>query len=93
MSLTKENLVRIGNKPTMNYVVACVTLFNSQINEVRLRARGRAICNAVDTVEMLRRSFVKDLLIKSIDIGSEDVDNPDGTKSTVSIIEIVVGKE
>jgi len=90
---SQTNLVRIGKKPVMNYVVACVTLFNSGRGEIMVRARGQAICKAVDTVEMLRRAFVKDLVIKSINVGSEDVTRQDGTVASISTIEITLGKK
>jgi DNA-binding protein len=70
--MEQANLVRVGKKPIMNYVVACVTLFNSGADEVMVRARGQAITKAVDAVLMLRNSFIKDLEIDDITIGSED---------------------
>ena len=85
-------LIRIGKKPVMNYVVACVTLFNSGAEQIAVRARGRAITKAVDTVEMLRRAFLKNLLVESINIGSEDVTRPDGAMATLSTIEISLGR-
>jgi DNA-binding protein len=75
----------------MNYVVACVTLFNSGADEIVLRARGQSINNAVDIVERLKK-FQKNLSIKGITIGSEDVTRPDGTKASISTIEIAVRK-
>ncbi|MBT8172319.1 RNA-binding protein, partial [Candidatus Bathyarchaeota archaeon] len=42
----------------MNYVTACITFFNSGVKHVVIKARGRAICRAVDTVELLRRAFI-----------------------------------
>jgi DNA-binding protein len=77
----------------MNYVVACVTLFNSGANEIVLRARGQAISKAVDTAELLRKAFVKDLTVKSVNIGTENVARPDGTKVDVSIMEIVLSRK
>jgi len=62
-----ENVVLIGRKPVMNYVTACITFFNSGEKLVVVKARGRAICRAVDTVELLRRAFIQDLEIKDID--------------------------
>src|SRR5688500_4113595 len=37
-----RNVVFIGNKPPMNYVLAVVTQFNSGSNEVVIKARGKA---------------------------------------------------
>jgi len=76
----------------MNYVVACITFFNSGEKEVTVKARGRAISRAVDTVELLRRAFVKDLEVKSINIGTEEVTREEGRKSNVSTFEITVAK-
>jgi DNA-binding protein len=89
---TLPNLVRIGKKPTMNYVTACVTLFNSGNEEVMVRARGQAIEKAIDTVQMLRRGFLKDVNITSISLGSEDVTRLDGTRGNISIIEIMLSR-
>ncbi|MHA2059221.1 MAG: RNA-binding protein, partial [Candidatus Ranarchaeia archaeon] len=38
-----ENIVYIGNKSLMSYVLACVTLFNTDPPEITIKARGRAI--------------------------------------------------
>ena len=87
-----ENVVLIGRKPVMNYVTACITFFNSGENQVLIKARGRAICRAVDTVELLHRAFIKDLKIKRIDINTEELGRAEGQKSNVSTIEIAVSK-
>ena len=87
-----ENAVLIGKKPVMNYVIACITFFNSGEKEVTVKARGRAISRAVDTVELLRRAFVKDLEVKGISIGTEEVTREEGRKSNVSTMEITVTK-
>ena len=87
-----ESVVLIGRKPVMNYVVACLTFFNSGATEVTVKARGRAISTAVDTIELLRRAFVKGLGIKNIKIGTEEMLREDGQKSNVSTIEITVDK-
>ncbi len=89
---TAENVVLIGRKPVMNYVIACLTFFNAGENEVVVKARGRAISTAVDTIELLRRAFLKGLGLKSIEIGTEEMTREGGQKSNVSTIEITVGK-
>jgi len=87
-----ENTVLIGKKPIMNYVVACLTFFNSGAQRIVVKARGRAISRAVDTVELLRRAFMKDLQLKDIKIGTEEVTRGEGQKTNVSTIEITVAK-
>ncbi len=90
--MSELNLVRIGKKPVMNYVTACVTLFNSGNEEVMVRARGQAIEKAIDTVEMLRRGFLKNVLITKINLGSEEVTRFDGTRGNISTIEIFLSR-
>lgn len=85
-----ENTVLIGKKPVMNYVLACLTFFNSGAQKVVIKARGRSISRAVDTVELLRRAFVKDLQVQDIAIGTEEVVRGEGQKTNVSTIEITV---
>jgi len=87
-----ENTVLIGRKPVMNYVIACLTFFNSNAEKVVLKARGRAISRAVDTVELLRRAFVKNVDIENIEIGTEEITREDNRRSNVSTIEIALAK-
>ena len=84
-------IVRIGKKPTMNYVVACMTLLNSGQPEIMVRARGQSITKAVETVDMLKRAFLKNIKIHSVDIGTEEVKREDGSAASLSMIEIVLG--
>ncbi|HDM45134.1 DNA-binding protein Alba [Candidatus Bathyarchaeota archaeon] len=88
-----DNSVLVGKKPVMSYVVACLTFFNAGKNEVVVKARGRAISKAVDTVELLRRSFMKEIKIKDIKIGTVELTRAEGTKANVSTIEISLVKE
>jgi len=88
----EANVVFIGKKPVMNYVIACLTFFNTGGSEVCIKARGRAISRAVDTVEVLRRSFLKNVKIKGITIGTEEMTREEGRRSNVSIIEISLVK-
>ncbi len=69
----EPNMVRIGKKPIMNYVVACMTLLNTGVADVMVRGRGQSITKAVEVVDMLRRAFMKNIRIHSVDIGTEEV--------------------
>ena len=86
-----DNVVLIGKKPVMNYVVAVLTQLTSN-DEVIIKARGKAINKAVDVAEMIRNRFIKDIKIKKIEIGTDKVKNPDGREVNVSTIEIVLSK-
>jgi len=89
---SKRNFVIVGSKPIMNYVVACLTLFNDGARDVLIRARGRHIAKAVDSVELLRRIFLKDANIEDIEIGTDVLTRDDGEKANVSTIEIRLEK-
>jgi len=89
---SEENVIFIGNKPPMSYVLAIVTQFNSGSNEVIVKARGRAISRAVDAAEITRNRFVTDAKIKDIVIGTEAITNEEGRTSNVSSIEITLEK-
>jgi len=86
---TDENVIYVGRKPPMSYVLAVVTQFNSNgSKQVTLKARGRSISTAVDTTEIVRNRFMKNTLVKDIIIGTESVINEEGRESNVSSIEI-----
>jgi len=89
---SEENVIFIGNKPPMSYVLAIVTQFNSGSNEVIIKARGRAISRAVDAAEISRNRFVQEAKIKEISIGTETITNEEGRTSNVSSIEITLAK-
>ena len=76
----------------MDYVVACMTFFNAGEKEVVVQARGRGISRAVDTVELLRRAFVKDVKIRNIDVGTEQLARAEGPARNVSTMEITLNK-
>ena len=86
---TDENVIYVGSKPPMSYVLAVVTQFNTTgSDEVILKARGRAISRAVDAAEITRNRFVTDATVKEIKISTEALTNEDGRTSNVSSIEI-----
>ena len=87
-----ENIVFIGKKPTMNYVLAVVTQFNSGSNEITIKARGRAINRAVDVAEIVRNRFVPDASVSDIKIGTESIATNEGPNVNVSSIEITISK-
>ena len=90
--MAEENIVYIGNKPVMNYILAVVTQMNGGTSEVILKARGRSISRAVDVAEIVRNKFILDVKIGAIDISTEEVSNKEGSNSNVSAIEIQLTK-
>ena len=93
--MSKElNTVYIGRKPTMNYVLAVITIFNSSDTKgVTLKARGRAITTAVDVAEITRRKFMKELNVDEITIGTEEIQQEEGGTRNVSTMEIKLTRD
>jgi len=89
----ESNVVFVGKKPAMSYVLACVTQFNDGKVEVILRARGRAISHAVDVAEIVKNKFVTNAEIKNVSIGTEVLESEQGEKLNVSSIEIILSKK
>ena len=91
-----SNTVYIGQKPTMNYVLAVLTNFNmSNAKEVTIKARGQAISIAVDAAEIARRKFMKDLSVSKINIGTEEMPPKEGENRSrnVSTSEIILTRQ
>ena len=57
----RDNVVFVGKKPTMSYVLAVITQFSDGQNEVFVKARGRSISTAIDVVEVTKKKFMRDL--------------------------------
>ena len=88
-----SNSVFTGRKPIMNYVMACMTLFQGGSNEVCIKARGRAVSRAIDVAEIVRRRFITDAKVKDVKIGTEQLTSAEsGVPSNVSTIEVVLAK-
>ncbi len=89
--MAEDNVVYIGNKPVMSYVLAVATQLNNN-NEVTIKSRGRAISRAVDTAEIIRNKFMPGVKIKDIKIGTETVTREDGSTMNISSLEITLAK-
>jgi DNA-binding protein Alba len=87
-----DNVVFVGKKPSMSYVLAVITQFSNGQPEVHVKARGRAISRAVDVAEIVRKRFAQDVKIKNIEIGTEERDLGDKGKVNVSTIDILLSK-
>lgn len=90
----EPNVVYIGGKPAMSYVLAVISSFTaSDSKEVTLKARGRAISTAVDVAEITRRRFMKELSVGKITTGTEEMQRREGGTRMVSTIEITLTHE
>ena len=92
-AMSEENIVYIGNKPLMSYVLAVVTQINGGVSKVCLKARGRAISRCVDVAEIVKNRFITDIEVKSIDIHTEEILNNEGTATNVSAIKIQLSRK
>jgi DNA-binding protein len=88
-----DSIVFVGKKPVMSYVLACLTLLQNGTVDITIKARGRAISKAVDAAQILTKKFVPDVMVKSVELGTEVVRNEEsGATSNVSSMEIHLSK-
>lgn len=87
-----DNVIFVGRKPSMAYVLGVITQFNDGKKEVHIKARGKAISRAVDVTEIVRRRFLSDVQLNDIQIGTEERELEDKSKINVSTIEIILKK-
>lgn len=88
----RDNVILVGRKPAMSYVLAVITQFTNNSSEVDVKARGRAISRAVDVAEIVRNRFLGDVNVKDIEIGTEEREVEGGNKINVSTISIKLAK-
>jgi DNA-binding protein len=91
--MEQGNVIYIGRKPVMAYCLAVMTALKAEDSEVTLMARGRAISKAVDVAEVVRNQFVGGLSVKDITIGTEQLENEDGSPRNISNISIQLAKD
>jgi len=92
-SSREPNVIYVGRKPPMDYVLAIITSFSgSNANQVTLKARGQAINTAVDAAEIARNRFLKDVSVHKITIGTEEMPprEGEGRARNISTIEITL---
>ena len=96
MTEKASDVIFVGNKPPMSYVLAIITSLSAgNLKEITLKARGQAITTAVDVAEITRNRFIKDLKVSKIAIGTAEMPPREGeTKSRmVSTMEITLTKK
>ncbi len=83
-----SDVIFVGKKPIMSYVLAVLTNINSGYNSVRIKARGMSISKAVDVSQLVTRKFSKELKISNVEIGTEELTDKDNKPKNVSYISI-----
>ena len=95
MTEKANDVIFVGNKPPMSYVLAIITSLSSgTLKEITLKARGQAITTAVDVAEITRNRFIKDLNVSKIAIGTAEMPPREGENKSrmVSTMEITLKK-
>ena len=89
--MSRDNIVYIGRKPAMTYVMAVLATFNKQ-DTVEIKARGRSISTAVDVAEIARNRYIDNLAKPKITIETERISDGD-VERNVSCMTIELSKE
>ena len=87
--MAELSIIYVGKKPTMNNVLAIVTQFNNNVEQITIKARGKSISKAVDIAEITKHKFIKELKYQSIKLYTEVMEGERG-QSNVSSIEILL---
>jgi DNA-binding protein len=88
MSEETRTVIVGQSKPLLNYVTACITMFNGGARKVVLRARGEAINMAVEVYQELKKHFISNVKISNITIDGENVTSRDGRQLNLPVLEI-----
>jgi DNA-binding protein len=83
-----DNVIFVGAKAPMNYVIAILTEFKKN-REVIIKARGRTIGKAVEAAEIVRKKFLTSVEVIEIKIDTEHIiDNKTQRPMDIPSIEI-----
>ena len=89
----EENIVYVGKKSLMAYVLAVVTQFNAGSQEVKIKARGKTISRVIDVTQVAKNRFLPNLKIKDFKAETEELQSEEGTTSKVSSLTLTLTKE
>ncbi len=91
MDVCNDNIVYVGRKFFMRYVVAVLMKFNVfRCGSVVIKARGSNISRAVLVAET-SKELIKDVEYSSIDLGSVGIESG-GVRRVVSTIKVVLSR-
>ncbi len=89
----ENDIIFVGKKPVMSYVMAILTHLNSGNDQVIIKARGSAISTAVDISQVTINKFMKDLKVVNVELGTEELADKEGKKRNVSFISIEMKRQ
>jgi DNA-binding protein len=85
-----DNIIFVGNKAPMNYVIAVLTEFKKN-SEVIIKARGRSISKAVETALLVKKKFLTNAEIIEIKVDLENIiDDKTQKPMDIPAIEIIL---
>lgn len=87
--MEKEEIIYIGKKSVMTYVMAALQILNAGEPKITIKARGNFISRAVDVTEVLRNRFATNVVVEEIKIDTEKLTR-DGETHNVSTIDIIL---
>lgn len=87
----EANVVFIGHKPTMVYVLSVVTQANENFDEILIKARGRNISEAVDVAEIVTKKHLKSTYkIEKMFSDTEEKEDTNKIIRRISVLTIVL---
>jgi len=91
--MSEENIVYVGSKNPMTYVMAVMRAINyNDDDEVVIKARDRAISTDVNVAEITRNRFLTELSEPVVEIATEELTDFNGSMRNVSTISIQLQK-
>ncbi len=90
--MPENNVIFIGKKPIMVYVMSAVMELASLPN-ITIQARGNSISNAVAVSHILLRKTNNIYKISDVKLGEDEMEQEDGKKKNVSTIQIMIEKK
>ena len=88
-----DNIIKIGKKSVIVYVVAGMYMLNNNPKDILIMARGKSISKAVDVAEILRSKFNKKLKYEIETKTEELTPSPGRDPLNVSCIEITLKRD
>ena len=82
---TEENVIVIGKKPVIDYVLTAILLFNEGYDEVVIKGQGNNVSKAVDVYNAL-----KNRMQDGIELVDVSIDSKEKGRRLIPIIEIRV---
>lgn len=86
--MVDTNVIYIGQKPMMNYVLAAGKKLGTPGSSVLIQARGRSISKAVDVALITMDRSKGDVKLEDIGISTQTLPGTDGGPLNVSSIKI-----